>query len=140
MRIAAIDLETIPDASMIHLLPDPEPNKTLKDPAKIAEDIAKKKEKQLDDMGMDPLMNIIRPEDATTAEATLEGRYVTLAHAGAEITLPAMTGTMLISMGSNHTNRATVIFKPSRKNLPQSCQSGRGYSRPSLTLSITTRV
>lgn len=36
-------------------------------------------------------MNIIRPEDATTAEATLEGRYVTLAHAGAEITLPAMT-------------------------------------------------
>lgn len=59
MKIAAIDLETIPDASMIHLLPDPEPNKTLKDPAKIAEDIAKKKEKQLDDMGMDPLMNII---------------------------------------------------------------------------------
>lgn len=36
-------------------------------------------------------MNIIRPEgDATTAQATVEGRYVTLTHAGAELMLPAM--------------------------------------------------
>jgi len=36
-------------------------------------------------------MNIIKPEgDATTATATMEGRYITLTHAGAEIMLPAM--------------------------------------------------
>ncbi|MBS3996620.1 MAG: hypothetical protein KGZ67_04685 [Hydrogenophaga sp.] len=36
-------------------------------------------------------MNIIKPEgEATTATATVEGRYVTLTHAGAEIMLPAM--------------------------------------------------
>ena len=59
MKIAAIDLETLPDMDMVHQLPDPEPNKTLKDTVKIEDDIRKKREKQIDDMGMNPLMNIV---------------------------------------------------------------------------------
>lgn len=36
-------------------------------------------------------MNIIKPEgEATTAQATVEGRYVKISHAGDEITLLAM--------------------------------------------------
>lgn len=59
MKIIAFDLETIPDPSMVHLLPEPEPNKTLKDPEKIAADIASKKTSQLDMMGLEPMMNKI---------------------------------------------------------------------------------
>jgi predicted PolB exonuclease-like 3'-5' exonuclease len=53
--IAAFDIETIPDMSKLHLLPTPEASKTLKDPAKIEADIAEKKQKQIDKMGLDPL-------------------------------------------------------------------------------------
>jgi len=53
--IAAFDIETIPDMSKLHLLPPVEASKALKDPAKIAADIAEKREKQVDKMGLDPL-------------------------------------------------------------------------------------
>jgi predicted PolB exonuclease-like 3'-5' exonuclease len=53
--IAAFDIETIPNLSMCSLLPDVEPNKTLKDPEKVAADILAKKKAQIDKMGLDPL-------------------------------------------------------------------------------------
>lgn len=59
MKIIAFDLETIPDVSMVHLLPEPEPNKTLKDPVKIEADMTAKKQAQLDTMGLDPMTNLI---------------------------------------------------------------------------------
>lgn len=59
MKIAILDLETLPDMDMVQFLPEPEPGKTLKDPLKIEEDIKKKKEKQIDEMGLNPFTNII---------------------------------------------------------------------------------
>lgn len=53
--IAAFDIETIPNMDLVGLLPDVEASKTIKDPAKIAADIAEKKSKQIDKMGLDPL-------------------------------------------------------------------------------------
>ncbi len=53
--IAALDIETAPNAEMIPLLPEPEVNKTLKDPVKIAADIAAKKAKAIESMALDPL-------------------------------------------------------------------------------------
>ena len=44
---------------MIPLLPEVIPNKTLKDPEKIALDIANKKKKQIADMGLNPHTNLI---------------------------------------------------------------------------------
>lgn len=49
----AIDIETIPDLSMIDLLPEVTANKVLKDPAKIAADIEEKKRKQIETMALD---------------------------------------------------------------------------------------
>lgn len=51
----AIDIETIPDLSMIDLLPEVKPSRTLKDPAKIEQDLKEKKEKQIAEMGLDPV-------------------------------------------------------------------------------------
>lgn len=51
----AIDIETIPDLSMVDLLPEVTASKVLKDPAKIAADIEEKKRKQLETMALDPL-------------------------------------------------------------------------------------
>lgn len=59
MRIIAIDLETIADPSMLSILPEIKPSGTLKDPAKIEADIQAKKKKQIMDMGLSPLTNII---------------------------------------------------------------------------------
>jgi len=53
--IAAFDIETIPDMSKLHLLPPVEAAKNLKDPEKVAADIAEKRQKQIDKMGLDPL-------------------------------------------------------------------------------------
>ncbi len=58
-NVIALDLETIPDKTMIPFLPEVKPNGSLKDEAKIAADIAKKKAKQLEEMGLNPLTNII---------------------------------------------------------------------------------
>lgn len=58
-RIIAIDLETIADPAMIAILPDVKPSGTLKDPAKIEADIQAKKKKQIEDMGLSPLYNLI---------------------------------------------------------------------------------
>jgi len=52
--VTVFDLETIPDESKIHLLPEPKARGNLTDPRKIAEDIKKKKEEQAGKMGLDP--------------------------------------------------------------------------------------
>ena len=51
----AVDIETMPDLSMIDLLPEVKPSRTLKDPAKIEQDLKEKKEKQIAEMGLDPV-------------------------------------------------------------------------------------
>lgn len=58
-KVAAFDLETIADKAMLSLLPDVTANGTLKDPVKIAADVAAKKKKQVEEMGLNPLMNRI---------------------------------------------------------------------------------
>lgn len=51
----AIDLETQPDLSVIDLLPEVEADTRLKDEEKIKADIEKKKEKQIEQMALNPL-------------------------------------------------------------------------------------
>lgn len=58
-KVVALDLETIADKTIIPLLPEIKANSRLKDPKKIKADIAAKKEKQLADMGLNPLHNLI---------------------------------------------------------------------------------
>lgn len=58
-KIIVIDLETIADPAMIPILPDVKPSATLKDPIKIEADIQAKKKKQIEDMGLSPLYNLI---------------------------------------------------------------------------------
>ncbi len=58
-KIIAIDLETIADPSALDILPEVKPAGNLKDPAKIEADIADKKKKQILEMGMSPLLNMI---------------------------------------------------------------------------------
>ena len=53
------DLETIADQSMLSILPAIEPDIRLKDPKKIEINIAKKKQAQIEKMGLDPMFNII---------------------------------------------------------------------------------
>lgn len=59
MKLLAFDLETIADRAMLPLLPEVKPNGNLKDPAKIADDIAEKKKKQIAGMGLDPMTSMI---------------------------------------------------------------------------------
>lgn len=59
MKIIAFDLETIANKKIIPILPEPKPNKRLKDPAKIKADIEEKKKKQIEEMGMNPMHNMI---------------------------------------------------------------------------------
>jgi DNA polymerase elongation subunit (family B) len=59
MKIIAFDIETIADKTTISSLPEPEANKTLKDPVKIAADIAEKKKKQVAEMGLNPMTSLI---------------------------------------------------------------------------------
>jgi predicted PolB exonuclease-like 3'-5' exonuclease len=58
-KVIAFDIETIADRSMVPILPEVVAAGNLKDPAKIAADIEAKKQRQLLDMGLDPLTNII---------------------------------------------------------------------------------
>lgn len=51
----AIDIETMPDLSMVDLLPEVKASRTLKDPAKIEADLKEKKDKQIAEMGLDPI-------------------------------------------------------------------------------------
>lgn len=51
----AVDIETIPDLSMVDLLPEVKAAKNLKDPAKIEADIKERKAKQIADMAVNPL-------------------------------------------------------------------------------------
>lgn len=55
----AFDLETIGNKSLIPILPEIEVNKTLKDPAKIQADIAKKQADQIEKLGLNPWTSII---------------------------------------------------------------------------------
>jgi len=53
--IFALDIETIPNPDTFAFLPEPKPNGSLKDPAKIAANIAEKKAEQRADAALDPL-------------------------------------------------------------------------------------
>jgi len=53
--ILGLDIETMPDAARVALLPDPNPKKGLVDPAKIKADIADKKAKQLENAAKHPM-------------------------------------------------------------------------------------
>lgn len=59
MKTLLFDLETIGDRSIIPILPEPEPDSRLRDPVKIKADIEKKKEKQIEMLGVDPKTNLI---------------------------------------------------------------------------------
>lgn len=50
-----IDIETIPDLSMIDLLPEVKPDSRLKDPEKIQKDLQDKKDKQIEKMALNPM-------------------------------------------------------------------------------------
>lgn len=53
--IVALDIETIGNTEAVKLLPEPKPSKRLKDPAKIAADIAEKKAAQMEGLALDAL-------------------------------------------------------------------------------------
>lgn len=59
LKIVAFDLETIADPAMISILPEVKAAGNLRDPAKIEADIKAKREQQIADMGLSPLMNMI---------------------------------------------------------------------------------
>jgi predicted PolB exonuclease-like 3'-5' exonuclease len=58
-KIIAFDLETIANPFIMDILPEVTAKGNLKDPEKIAIDIQEKKRKQIADMGLDPMMNMI---------------------------------------------------------------------------------
>lgn len=58
-KILALDLETISDPTMLDILPEITAKASLKDPEKIEADLEAKKVKQIADMGLDPMMNLI---------------------------------------------------------------------------------
>ncbi len=58
-KVVAFDLETIADKSVIPILPEIKPKANLKDQVKIDADIEEKKKKQIKDLGLNPMMNII---------------------------------------------------------------------------------
>jgi predicted PolB exonuclease-like 3'-5' exonuclease len=53
--IISLDIETIPNPAAVALLPEPTAKRTLKDPAKIAADIAEKKAAANDGAALDPM-------------------------------------------------------------------------------------
>jgi len=53
-KTIAFDLETIADRTVIPFLPEVEPDSRLKDPIKIAANVADKKEKQVAELGLNP--------------------------------------------------------------------------------------
>ena len=58
-KYLAFDLETIADITMVSSLPEVKPNGSLKDPKKIEADILEKKKKQILEMGLNPVTNLI---------------------------------------------------------------------------------
>jgi predicted PolB exonuclease-like 3'-5' exonuclease len=58
-KILVFDLETIANPTCINIMPEVVANKTFKDPEKISADIESKKKAQREEMGLDPLTNII---------------------------------------------------------------------------------
>lgn len=54
MKSLAFDIETIPDSTKEAMLPEPEAAKNIKDPEKVKEDIARKKEAMISKMGLSP--------------------------------------------------------------------------------------
>jgi DNA polymerase elongation subunit (family B) len=54
-RQLVVDIETMPDSSVIHLLPEPAIDNRLKDPAKIALAEEASKQEQIDKMALSPL-------------------------------------------------------------------------------------
>ncbi len=59
MKVVAFDLETIADKRMIANLPEPKADSRIKDPVKIAANIEEKRKKQIADMGLSPMYNMI---------------------------------------------------------------------------------
>jgi predicted PolB exonuclease-like 3'-5' exonuclease len=59
LKSVVFDLETIGDPEAIDTLPPVEPNANLKDPVKIHANIAEKEQKQREEMGVDPTLNLI---------------------------------------------------------------------------------
>jgi predicted PolB exonuclease-like 3'-5' exonuclease len=57
--VAAFDIETIADRSLIEMLPPIEAAGNLKDPIKIKADLEKKQQRQIEEMGLDPRWNLI---------------------------------------------------------------------------------
>lgn len=51
----AVDIETVPDLSMLDLLPEVKASRVLKDPEKIEKDLNEKKLKQIEEMSVDPI-------------------------------------------------------------------------------------
>jgi DNA polymerase elongation subunit (family B) len=58
-KVIALDLESIADPAMFKILPEVKPKGTLKDPVKIAADIAQKRAAQISGMGLSPMTNMI---------------------------------------------------------------------------------
>lgn len=58
-KVIAFDLETIANKALIQFLPEVKAKANLKDPVKIKSDIEEKTKKQIADMGMSPLFNMI---------------------------------------------------------------------------------
>lgn len=52
----AVDIETLPDLSMVDFLPDVKPDKRLTDVCKIEKDIELKKQKQISEMALNPIL------------------------------------------------------------------------------------
>ena len=59
LKVISLDLETIADPVCLDFLPEVTAKSNLKDPVKIEADIQAKKTKQIADMGLDPMMNLI---------------------------------------------------------------------------------
>lgn len=59
MKKLVFDIETIRNPAMIDLLPEPEADTRMRDPIKITADIKRKKQVQVDQMGLDPTQNLI---------------------------------------------------------------------------------
>jgi predicted PolB exonuclease-like 3'-5' exonuclease len=58
-KVLALDLETIANKGMLDRLPEIKAKANLKSPEKIQKDITEKKAKQLREMGMSPMLNMI---------------------------------------------------------------------------------
>lgn len=74
MKTIVFDIETIADPEAIQFLEEPTPNGTYKDPAKIAADIAAKREKARAEMGLNPWMSLIACfcwQDSTGAKGSI---------------------------------------------------------------------